>query len=93
MYDPIIETLITILSHCTTFLLIRTYFMKVFYMTYVKNTTFHKLKNQQTRPVYEDKSDTGRNVVIIRGTLSETLCSEQFLPKFNIVLCYIIVGR
>ena len=38
-------------------------------MTYVRNATFHKLKQQQKYPVYEDKSDTRRTVVIVRGTL------------------------
>ena len=35
-------------------------------MTYVKNTTFQK---QKKKPVYEDKSDTRRKLVIVRGTL------------------------
>ena len=43
--------------------------MDIFHMTYVKSTTFHKLKTQQKHPVYEDKSDTRRKVVIVRGTL------------------------
>ena len=45
--------------------------MDIFHMTYVKNTTFHKLKKQQETPVYEDnhKSDTRRKVVKVRGTL------------------------
>ena len=47
------------------FLLIRTYFMDIFHMTYVKNTTFHKQKNSQKHPAYEDKSDTRRKVVIV----------------------------
>ena len=39
-------------------------------MTYVKNTTVHKLKeNSKKHSVYEDKSDTRRKVVIVRGTL------------------------
>ena len=37
--------------------------MDVFNMTYVKNTTVHKLKNHQNPPVYEDKSDSRRKVV------------------------------
>ena len=66
--------------------------MDVFHMTYVRNATFHKLKNSKKYPVYDDKSDTRRKVVKVRGTLIyETLCSEQLLPKFGI--CYIIVGR
>ena len=45
--------------------------MDMFHMTYVKNTTFHKQKkkNRKQHPVYEDKSDTRRKVVIVRGTL------------------------
>ena len=38
-------------------------------MTYVKNTTFHKQKIQQKYPVSEDKRDTRRKVVIVKGTL------------------------
>ena len=38
-------------------------------MTYVRNASFHKLRKQQKHPVYEDKSDTRRTVVIVRGTL------------------------
>ena len=44
--------------------------MNVFHMTYVRNATLiHKLKNQQKHPVYEDKNDTRRKVVKVRGTL------------------------
>ena len=43
--------------------------MDVFNMTYVKNTTVHELKKQQKHPVYEDKSDFRRKVVIVRGIL------------------------
>ena len=44
--------------------------MDVFHMTYVKNTTFHKLKKTSKKhPVYEDKNDTRRKVVRVRGTL------------------------
>ena len=39
--------------------------MNVFHMTYVKNATFHKLKKN---PVYEDKSNTRRKFVIVKGT-------------------------
>ena len=38
-------------------------------MTYVKNTTVHKLKKSKNHPVYEDKSDSRRKVVIVRRTL------------------------
>ena len=37
-------------------------------MTYVKNTTVHKLENRKKHPVYEDKSDS-RKVVKVRETL------------------------
>ena len=44
--------------------------MDVFNMTYVKNTTVHKLKKKvKNYPVYEDKSDSRRKVVIVTGTL------------------------
>ena len=44
--------------------------MDVFHMTYVRNATFHKLKKKsQKHPVYEDKSDTRRKVIKVRGTL------------------------
>ena len=44
--------------------------MDVFNMTYVKNTTVCKLKkNSKNHPVYEDKSDSRRKVVAVRGTL------------------------
>ena len=45
--------------------------MDVLHMTYVRNTTFHKLKKtaKKNHAVYEDKSDTRRNVVKVRGTL------------------------
>ena len=38
-------------------------------MTYVRNATFHKLKNSKKHPVYEDRSDTRRKVIKVRGTL------------------------
>ena len=59
--------------------------MDVFHMTYMENTTFHKLKKH---PVYKDKSDARRKVVIVREHLSETLCSEQFFSKFRYMLHY-----
>ena len=44
--------------------------MNVFNMTYMKNTTVHKLKKTEKKhPVYEDKSDSRRKVVIVRGKL------------------------
>ena len=45
--------------------------MNVFHMTYVRNATFNKLKkNSKKQPVYEDKSDTRRKLVKVRGTQS-----------------------
>ena len=41
--------------------------MGIFNMTYVKNTILHKLKKLQKNPIYEDRSDTRRKVVILRG--------------------------
>ena len=64
--------------------------MDVFNMTYVKNTTVHKLKKQQTPPpppVYEDKSDTRRKVVIVRGTLIENFRSRTVFDKFWLYYC------
>ena len=43
--------------------------MDVFNMMYVKNTTVYKLKNSKNHPVFEDRSDSRRKVVIVRGTL------------------------
>ena len=39
------------------FPLIRTYFMDVFHMTYVKNKLLTNWKNSKKLPVYEDKND------------------------------------
>ena len=44
--------------------------MDVFPMTSVKNTSFVKPRKQQKHPVYEDKCDTRRKVIIVRGTLT-----------------------
>ena len=41
--------------------------MDVFHVTYVRNAIFHKLKKKH--PVYEEKIDTRRKVVKVRGTL------------------------
>ena len=39
-------------------------------MTYVKNTTVHKLKkNSKNHPVYEDKRDSRKKVIIVTGIL------------------------
>ena len=62
--------------------------MDVFIMTYVKNTTVHKLKKQQKYPVYEDKSDSRRKVVVVRGTLKLSLYSEKNLTNFWYILYY-----
>ena len=43
--------------------------MDVFNMTYVKNSTVHKLRKKQKHHAYDDKSDSRRKVVIVRGTL------------------------
>ena len=42
--------------------------MDAFHMTYMKNTTAHKLEKQKKHPVYKNKSDTRRKVIIIRRT-------------------------
>ena len=38
-------------------------------MTYVKRQLFTNRKNSKNHPVYEDKSDSRRKVVVVRGTL------------------------
>ena len=38
-------------------------------MTYVKNPLLTNCKRTQKTPVYKDKSETRRKVVIVRGTL------------------------
>ena len=38
-------------------------------MTYVKNELFTNWKRTRKHPVYKDKSETRRKVVIVRGTL------------------------
>ena len=68
-YHQVIETLTKFLAIARCFPLIKTYFMDVFNMTYVKNTTVHKLKKQQKLPCNEEKSDSRRKVVIVRRTL------------------------
>ena len=55
------------MARCFPF--IRTYFMDVFIMTYVKNTTGHKLKKTEKTSCFKDKNDSRRKVVIVRGTL------------------------
>ena len=47
--------------------------MDVFNMTYVKDTPVHKLNNATNCPVYEDKNDARRKVVIEEEHLFETL--------------------
>ena len=44
--------------------------MDLFHMTYVRNAIFHILKKPSKKhPDYEDKSDTRRKVIKVRGTL------------------------
>ena len=43
--------------------------MDVFAMTYLKHALFDKLKNQRKQPVFKDKSDDNKKVVIVRRTL------------------------
>ena len=58
--------------------------MDVFHMTYVRNATFHKLKKQQKHPVYEDKSDTRRKVVKVRGTLMQKLYVQNNFCQISV---------
>ena len=62
--------------------------MDVFQMTYVRNATFHKLKNSQKYPVYDDKSDTRRKVVKVRGTLIGNFMFRTIFAKFRYMLYY-----
>ena len=57
--------------------------MDIFHMTYVKNTTFHKeKKTAKKHPVYKDKSDSRRKVVIVRRTLIENVMFRTIFGKF-----------
>ena len=63
--------------------------MDVLHMTYLKNTTAHKLKkNKKKHPVYEDESDTRRKVIIVRETLMENFKIRTILAKFLHMLYY-----
>ena len=42
-----------------------TYFIDVFNMTYVKNNCSQTEKERKKHPVYKDKSETRRKVVIV----------------------------
>ena len=56
---------------------------------YVKNATVHKLKNtQQNHPVYKDKSDARRKVVMVRETLICNFMIRTILSKFWCILHY-----
>ena len=57
--------------------------MDVFHMTYVRKATFHKLKKQQKHPVSEEKSDTRRKVVKVRGTLVGNFMFRTIFAKFR----------
>ena len=52
------------------------------------NTTVQKLKIQQNPLVYEEKSDTRRKVVIVKGTLIENFISRTIFDKFWYMLYY-----
>ena len=55
--------------------------MDVFNMTYVKYTTVYKLKNSKNHPVYEDKSDSIRKVVIASTTLIGNFIFRTILER------------
>ena len=57
-------------------------------MTYMKNTTVHKLKKQQNHAVYEDKSDSRRKVVIITQTLIKNFIIKTIFERFRYMLFY-----
>ena len=62
--------------------------MDVFNMTYVNNTTVHKLKNTKNHPVYKDKSDSRRKVVIVRGRLIWNFIIRTIVGRFWYMLYY-----
>ena len=62
--------------------------MDVFNMTYVKNATVHKLKNSKNHPVYEDKSDSRRKVIIVRRTLIWNFIIRTIFGRFWYMLYY-----
>ena len=63
--------------------------MDVFIMMYVKNTTVHKLKKTEKKhPVYEDKSDSRRKVVIGRGILMRNFIIRTIFGKCWYILYY-----
>ena len=63
--------------------------MDVFIMTYMKNTTVHKLKkNRKKHPVCEDKSGYRRKVVIVRGTLILNFIIRTIFGKCWYMLYY-----
>ena len=51
-------------------------------MTYVKNQLFTNWKRTQKHPVYKDKSDTRRKVVLVRGTLMGNFMIRIIFHKF-----------
>ena len=59
--------------------------MDVFNMTYVKNATVHKLKKH---PVYKDKSDSRRKVVIVRRTLISNFIIRTIFRRFWYMIYY-----
>ena len=63
--------------------------MDLFHMTFIKNKTFHKIKNSKKHNAYEDKthkSDTRRKVVIFSGTLMWNFMIRTIFSKFYYVL-------
>ena len=56
-------------------------------MTYMKNTTVHKLKKQKHPVYYKDKNDARTKVVILRGTLMKLYNYNNFWQ----ILVYVIL--
>ena len=64
--------------------------MDVFNRTYVKNTSVHKLKKpSKNHHVYEDKCDSRRKMVIVRGTLIFMKLYNQ--DNFSQILVNVII--
>ena len=55
----------------------------------MRNAAFHKLKKASKKHhVYEDKSDSRRKVVKVRGTLICNFMFRKFFAKFWYILYY-----
>ena len=53
-------------------------------MTYAKNQLYTNWNRTQKHPVFEDKSEARRKVIIVKGTVIDNLRSEYFLTTFSV---------